>query len=49
MLHKVEITPEEALEVVREHGIERIEEVKLAVLEVDGNITPIRIEMRINT
>lgn len=44
MLHKVEITLEEVLEVVREHGIERIEEVKLAVLEVDGNISVISLD-----
>lgn len=44
MLHKVKITLEEVLEVVREHGVERIEEVKLAVLEVDGNISVISLD-----
>ncbi|MBC9813359.1 DUF421 domain-containing protein [Crocinitomicaceae bacterium CZZ-1] len=44
MLQKVEITPEEVLEVVREHGVEHIEEVKLAVLEVDGNISVISLD-----
>lgn len=39
MLQRVEITPEELLEVIREHGVEKVEEVKLAVLEVDGNIS----------
>lgn len=44
MLLKVKITPEELLEVVREHGVEHVGEVKLAVLEVDGNISVVSID-----
>lgn len=44
MLQKVKITPEELLEVTREHGVEHIDEVKLAVLEVDGNISIISLD-----
>lgn len=44
MLLKVEITPDELLEVVREHGVEHITEVKLAVLEVDGNISIVSLD-----
>jgi uncharacterized membrane protein YcaP (DUF421 family) len=36
---KVKITLDEIMETVREHGIESIEEVDLAVMEVDGNIS----------
>lgn len=38
-LKKQQITHEELLAAVREHGIERIEEVSLAMLEIDGNIS----------
>ncbi|WP_300671357.1 YetF domain-containing protein [Soonwooa sp.] len=38
---KVEISEDELLESVHEHGIESIKDVKLAVLEVDGNISVI--------
>lgn len=38
-LNKVEISEEELLETVHEHGVENITRVKLAVLEVDGNIS----------
>jgi uncharacterized membrane protein YcaP (DUF421 family) len=44
MLQKVEITPEELLEVIREHGVEQATEVKLAVLEVDGNISIVSLD-----
>lgn len=40
-LNKAEITVDELQESVREHGVETIEKVKLAVLEVDGNISVI--------
>ena len=43
-LHQEEITPEELLEVIREHGVERVDDVKLAVLEVDGNISVISLD-----
>ncbi len=39
MLSKLGITNEELEEAMREHGIERYKEVKLAILEVDGNIS----------
>lgn len=38
-LDEVQITIEELHATVREHGIEKIEEVDLAVLEADGNIS----------
>ena len=36
---KVEISKDELLETVHEHGIESLDKVKLAILEVDGNIS----------
>jgi uncharacterized membrane protein YcaP (DUF421 family) len=36
---KSEITIDELEESVREHGVENISDVKLAILEVDGNIS----------
>lgn len=39
MLRKVEISKDELEESVHEHGVENFEDVKLAVLEVDGNIS----------
>jgi uncharacterized membrane protein YcaP (DUF421 family) len=38
-LKKVQITHEELLEAVREHGVKEVKEVDLAILEVDGNIS----------
>ena len=38
-LEKVKITMEELIEAIREHGVTTIEEVDLAVFEVDGNIS----------
>ncbi len=38
-MQKAKITMEEMMEAVREHGVSRISEVDLAVLEVDGNIS----------
>lgn len=38
-LKREQITHEELLAAVREHGVERIEEVSLAMLEIDGNIS----------
>lgn len=40
-LKKVEISLDELEESVREHGVEKIEEVKLSIMEVDGNISVI--------
>ena len=36
---KARITYQEIMEILREHGVSSIEEVDLAVLEVDGNIS----------
>ena len=38
---RAKISVDEIMETLREHGVERIEEVHLAVLEVDGNISVI--------
>ncbi len=38
-LRKMQITTDELLEAIREHGVEGIHEVNLAILEVDGNIS----------
>ncbi len=38
-LEKSGISEDELMEAVREHGVEKIEEVDLAVLEIDGNIS----------
>lgn len=40
-LQKVEISLDELEEAVHEHGVERIEEVKLSIMEVDGTISVI--------
>lgn len=39
ILKKVQISEDELEEAVHEHGIENVSEVKLAILEVDGNIS----------
>ena len=36
---KAKISMEEIMEVIREHGVAKIEQVDLAILEVDGNIS----------
>jgi uncharacterized membrane protein YcaP (DUF421 family) len=38
-MQKAKISDDELMEAIREHGIESVEEVDLAVLEVDGNIS----------
>src|SRR5665647_3635395 len=38
-LQKTKITMEELMETIREHGVSTIEDVDLAVFEVDGNIS----------
>ncbi|MDP4290043.1 MAG: DUF421 domain-containing protein [Bacteroidota bacterium] len=48
-LDRVKITMEELLETVREHGVSNIEEVDLAVLEVDGNISVLSDQFRKKT
>lgn len=40
-LDKVLLTKDELMAAIREHGIEKYEDVKLAILEVDGNISVI--------
>jgi uncharacterized membrane protein YcaP (DUF421 family) len=40
-MKKSEISTDEINEAIREHGIEKIEDVKLLILEVDGNISVI--------
>lgn len=44
ILKKVQISEDELLETVHEHGVEKIENVKLAILEVDGNISVISMD-----
>ncbi|MNL49449.1 hypothetical protein D3C87_1723850 [compost metagenome] len=39
MLSKLGITNEELREAIREHGIEKYKDVKLAMMEADGNIS----------
>ena len=41
ILAKLEISSDELDEVIREHGIENTKEVKLAMMEIDGNISVI--------
>jgi uncharacterized membrane protein YcaP (DUF421 family) len=41
VLAKLEITSQELEEVIREHGVEHFTEVRLAIMEVDGNISVI--------
>ena len=38
-MHHTRITHEELLEVMREHGVNSVSDVDLAILEVDGNIS----------
>lgn len=38
-LRKAKLTADELMEAVREHGVSKVSEVDLAVLEVDGNIS----------
>ncbi|SFM97782.1 Uncharacterized membrane protein YcaP, DUF421 family [Chryseobacterium oleae] len=40
-LNRVKITRDELEEAIREHGVEKINDVKLSILEVDGNISVI--------
>lgn len=40
-LSKLEITSQELEEVIREHGVQHFNEVKLAMMEIDGNISVI--------
>lgn len=38
-MKKAQITPDELMEAVREHGVATVKEVDLAILEVDGSIS----------
>jgi uncharacterized membrane protein YcaP (DUF421 family) len=44
ILKKVGIHEDELLETVHEHGIEKINQVKIAILEIDGNISVIAMD-----
>lgn len=44
VLKKVQISEDELEESIHEHGIETVAEVKLAILEVDGNISVMSID-----
>jgi len=46
-LDRVKITMEELIEAIREHGVTTIEEVDLAVFEVDGNISVLSDQFKI--
>ena len=46
---KAKMTHDEIMEALREHGLSRIEEVDLAVLEVDGNISVLSDEYKHKT
>lgn len=48
-LKKAKLTIDELLEAVREHGVTSIEEVNLAILEVDGNISVLSDEFKKKT
>ena len=39
VLAREDITHDELMEAIREHGVENVKDVKLAVLEMDGNIS----------
>ncbi|HCN82045.1 MAG TPA: DUF421 domain-containing protein, partial [Sphingobacteriaceae bacterium] len=40
-LHKERITMDELEQAIREHGVDNYKQVKLAIMEVDGNISVI--------
>ncbi len=44
ILKKVDITDAELEETIREHGLENMKDVKLAVLETDGNISIVSVD-----
>ncbi|MBC7494285.1 MAG: DUF421 domain-containing protein, partial [Flavobacterium sp.] len=46
ILAKLEITSNELEEVIREHGVENYKNVKLAMMEIDGNISIISNELK---
>jgi len=48
-VNKAEISMDEIMEAIREHGVEVVEQVDLAILEVDGNISVMSQEFRQKT
>ena len=48
-MEKAKISVDEIMEVLREHGVMKVEEVDLAVLEVDGNISVLSNEFKQKT
>jgi uncharacterized membrane protein YcaP (DUF421 family) len=48
-LKKAGISEDELMEVIREHGVASVAEVDLAVMEVDGNISVVSIDIRKKT
>ena len=48
-LKKAKVSPEELMEAIREHGFATPENVDLAVLEVDGNISVLSHEFKVKT
>jgi uncharacterized membrane protein YcaP (DUF421 family) len=48
-IKNAEITEDELMEVIREHGVASVSEVDLAVLEVDGNISVLSTDLRKKT
>jgi uncharacterized membrane protein YcaP (DUF421 family) len=48
LLSKLNITNDELKEAMREHGVEHFAEVKLAMLEIDGNISIISGDKNLN-
>ena len=47
MLAKLEITHDELIEAIHEHGLENVSDVKLAIMEMDGNISIISGDKRL--
>ena len=48
-ISKAKITTRELMEAIREHGVSTIEEVDLAILEIDGNISILSKEFKHKT
>jgi uncharacterized membrane protein YcaP (DUF421 family) len=48
-MKSAEITEDELMEVVREHGVASVTDVDLAILEVDGNISVLTADLRKKT
>lgn len=48
-IKKAKLTQDEIMEAIREHGVSKVEEVDLAVLEVDGNISVLSNDFRSRT